>query len=94
MKELKKSLNYLSKDKGIFDVIVYGSLLKGRERPRDIDILVIFVGGTLRERLERIQKIKSKMKVNNADIKQALLTDLCEYEGRQNQELRIFLLNQ
>jgi predicted nucleotidyltransferase len=66
------------KDDSIFDIIIYGSLAKGAASPRDIDILVIFLEGNLRERLEKIQRIKSKLGTFRVsiDIKQILLKDL------------------
>jgi predicted nucleotidyltransferase len=71
-------LEFEKKDQTIFDIIIYGSAVKGKEKPRDIDILIIFLEGSLRERLDIIQEIKSKVKryVANADIKQILLKEL------------------
>src|SRR3989304_6680246 len=76
---LKKLLESEKKSKEIFDIVIFGSLMKGEEKPRDIDILVIFLEGTLRERLEKIQKIKFNLKkiINEEiDIKEILLKDL------------------
>jgi len=78
---LEKLRKYLKDEIGenIFDIIVFGSLVKGRPTPRDIDILVIFLQGTLKGRLDAIQEIKNKLKPKfdiNLDIKQALLKDL------------------
>jgi len=63
----------------IFDILIFGSLSKGKFSPRDIDIAVIFLQGTLRERLNLIQEIKNKLKPKfnlNIDLKQVLLRDL------------------
>jgi len=76
---LKKLLESEKIDKSIFDIVIYGSFAKGKEYPRDIDILVIFIEGSLRERLEKIQEIKFKIKneiKNEIDIKQSLLMEL------------------
>jgi len=78
---LEKLKKYLKDEKreNIFDIIIFGSLVKGKLSPRDIDILVIFLQGTLKERLDIIQEIKSRLKAkidSNIDIKQALLKDL------------------
>ena len=79
LKLLKKLLDSEKKDKVIFDIVVYGSLVKGKTSARDIDIAVIFLEGTLRERLDKIQNIKNKIKPKvseELDIKQMLLQDL------------------
>lgn len=76
LKQLKKSLESEKKDKSIFDIIIYGSAVKGKTHPRDFDIVVIFLEGNLRQRLDKIQEIKSKLKIEKVDIKQILLKDL------------------
>jgi len=78
LKTLKKYLESEKKDKNIFDIILYGSYVKGKEKARDTDILVIFLEGLLRGRLIKIQKIKEKLKnkIKNIDIKQILIQDL------------------
>lgn len=78
LNKLKKYLESEKKDKNLFDIIIYGSFVKGKYIPNDIDILVIFLNGELRERLNRIQEIKNKLKVLkiNIDIKQILLKEL------------------
>lgn len=65
---LKRWLNEERKDKSIFDIVVYGSSVKGKAKPHDIDMVVIFKEGSLKERLMRIQTIKKKIKVP-VDIK-------------------------
>ena len=79
LKLLKKYLKYEKKDKSIFDIIIYGSAVKGKEKFRDIDILVIFLNGSLRERLDKIHIIKNKLKRaidKEIDIKQILIKDM------------------
>ena len=72
LKNLKKYLD----DKDIFDIVVYGSFVKGKANPNDIDIMIIFLGGSLKERLDKIQDIKLKLKDKfKIDIKQMLLVD-------------------
>ena len=79
LKNLKKHLKS-EKDKTIFDIVIYGSAVKGKEDARDIDILVIFFEGTLKERLDKLQEIKSRLKdvgtETAIDIKQILLKEL------------------
>ncbi len=79
LKLLKKLLESEKKDRAIFDIVVYGSLVKGKTSAGDIDLAVIFLEGALRERLDKIQVIKNKIKTRiskELDIKQVLLTDL------------------
>ena len=78
---LKKLKKYLTSERreNIFDIIVFGSLVKGKLTPRDIDVSVIFLQGTLKERLDTIQEIKNRLKTKidlNIDIKQTLLKEL------------------
>jgi len=76
---LRKYLESEKQDKAIFDIIIYGSAVKGKEFARDIDILVIFLEGTLRQRLDKIQDIKMRLKKSikeDIDIKQIILKDL------------------
>ncbi len=79
LKNLKKHLES-ERDKKIFDIVIYGSAVKGKEDARDIDILVIFLEGTLKERLDKLQEIKSRLKGVEAetalDMKQILLKEL------------------
>ena len=76
LKDLKKLLESEKKDNTIFDIVIYGSAVKGKETARDIDILVIFLEGSLKERLNKLQKIKSRLKQKNLDLKQILLKEL------------------
>ena len=79
LKQLKKHLDSEKKDKTIFDIVLYGSTAKGKTDARDLDIAVIFLNGTLRERLDKIQAIKNKIKPKTSkeiDIKQILIQDL------------------
>ncbi|MBT4538775.1 nucleotidyltransferase domain-containing protein [Candidatus Woesearchaeota archaeon] len=76
LKELKKCLKNELKENDIFDIVVYGSMVKGKARPGDIDILVIFTQGTLKERLSKLQVIKKKIKFDNVDVKAVLWNEL------------------
>ncbi len=79
LKLLKKHLDSEKKDKNIFDIIIYGSFVKGKMNANDIDIAIIFLEGTLRERLDKIQAIKSRLskKIDKKlDVKQILLQQL------------------
>tara|TARA_Y100000310_G_scaffold332444_1_gene408026 strand:- start:1827 stop:2504 length:678 start_codon:yes stop_codon:yes gene_type:complete len=80
LKTLKKVLESEKKNNRLFDIIIYGSIVKGKDSPGDIDILVIFNEGNLRQRLNEIQRIKSrilsKFSKKKIDIKQSLLKDI------------------
>ena len=78
---LEKLKKYLKGEKreDIFDIVVFGSLVKGKLAPRDADKLVIFLQGSLKERLNAVQEIKNNIKNKvevSIDVKQALLKDL------------------
>jgi predicted nucleotidyltransferase len=78
---LKNLIDYLKNElnENIFDIVIYGSSVKGKKNPNDLDILFIFLNNSLKERLEKIQIIKLDLikKYNfNLDIKQILLKDL------------------
>ena len=78
LEKLKKCLN-AEKKENIFDIVIFGSLVKGKLSPKDTDIMVIFSDGSLKERLDRIQQMKGSIKnkiASNIDIKQMLLKDL------------------
>src|SRR3989304_1036780 len=75
----KELMNLLKSEinEDIFDIVVYGSTVKGKDQPADVDILVIFRRGTLKERLNKIQVIKKKIKISGkVDIKGILLEEL------------------
>ncbi len=78
LKDLKKCLTSELKNKNLFDIVVYGSSVKGKSIPRDLDILIIFSSGSLKERLDKLQKIKFKLKKisDKIDAKQILLKEL------------------
>lgn len=59
---LKKCLKNELKDKAIFDAVLFGSAVKGKNKPRDIDFILIHTRGSLAERLEKLQKIKTKIR--------------------------------
>ena len=65
-------------DKDIFDIIVYGSIIKGKIEARDIDILIIFKEKPLNERAVITQRFKEKIskKIGNPDIKTINLSEL------------------
>lgn len=78
---LKKWLNEEKKDNSIFDIVLYGSSVKGKENPADMDIAVIFRSGSLKDRLSKVQLIKRKIKLDKKiDIKGILLEELFKPE--------------
>lgn len=77
LKKLRKCLKSEKKDNDIFDIVIYGSSMKGKTEPNDIDIMVIFKKGKLKDRLEKIQSIKKKIRLDKKiDIKGMLLEEL------------------
>jgi predicted nucleotidyltransferase len=78
LNSLGKLLESEKKDKSIIDIIAYGSSVKGKDTPSDIDIMILFADGSLRERLNKLQDIKTKIKTKmteKVDVKQMLLKD-------------------
>ncbi|MFH0978855.1 MAG: nucleotidyltransferase domain-containing protein [Candidatus Woesearchaeota archaeon] len=76
---LRKHLESEIGPTGVFDIVLYGSSVKGKLSPGDIDVLVIFLEGSLRERLDKAQNIKIGLKKilhQNLDVKQILLKEL------------------
>lgn len=67
----------LARKYDIFDVVLYGSSVKGEEH-RDVDILIIFLDKKLKERTEISQELKEtlKEKINRLDIKTINLDEL------------------
>lgn len=77
---ISKSKQFAKNNKSIFDIVIYGSAMKGKEEPSDIDILLIFLQNKLEERLLLTSKLKNilKEKIHNIDIKSINLPELFE----------------
>jgi predicted nucleotidyltransferase len=68
-----------AKENSIFDIVLYGSNVKGKLDSNDIDILVIFENEPLKKRSSLSQEFKSKIKGNlNLDIKTINLIEFFE----------------
>lgn len=79
--ELRNWLKSEQKNQNIFDIVLYGSAVKGKLNPRDLDVVVVFRSGSLKERLDEIQKIKTKIKTKiTVDIKGILWEELFQEE--------------
>ena len=76
LEELKRWLKPARQDKTIFDIVIYGSAVKGKRIPGDIDIAVVFREGTLKERLDKIQGIKKNIPFPKIDLKGILWEEL------------------
>jgi len=77
---LKSGCSKLAKSKDIFDIVLYGSAVKGKEEPEDVDILVIFKDNPLNKRAETAQSLKENFakKLEGIDIKTINLQELFE----------------
>ena len=77
--QLEKCLASERKNPTILDVVLYGSAARTDES-RDIDVIVLFKEGTLRQRLDMLAHIKSKIRHvlpdRSLDLKQVLLAEL------------------
>ena len=94
----KDYLNYLTleskkfaKKNDVFDIILYGSFVKGKDEARDIDILVIFKQKNLKERTDLVQDFKEILtkKINNIDLKTINLRELFEKELLARQSILV-----
>jgi len=67
---LKSVAKKLAKEKNIFDIVSYGSFVKGKENPNDFDFALVFVNTPLSERLNIAQEFKEKIreKIKNPDV--------------------------
>jgi len=81
LEELRKCLKNKKIEPNIFDIVLYGSSVKGKEEPNDIDLIIIFKYGMLKERLSIIQKYKQIIKTKiKLDIKSILVDELFNKE--------------
>ncbi|MCX6742444.1 MAG: nucleotidyltransferase domain-containing protein [Candidatus Pacearchaeota archaeon] len=55
--KIKNKLGFLLSNKEVIDLIVFGSAVKGKSLPRDIDLAVLFYHSPTRDILDNIQKI-------------------------------------
>lgn len=92
---LKNYLNsavkkFVKKDE-VFDVVLYGSAVKGKEEPGDIDVVFIFWDKSLKERLEINQKFKDivKDKIKKLDVKSINFQDLFDNNNLARQGILI-----
>lgn len=65
-----KSKEFATKN-NVWDIVLYGSFLKGKEDYNDIDLLLIFLDSPLNQRLEISQKFKEILRptIKNLDVK-------------------------
>ena len=65
--KLKNELNKFNKTAEIKDILVFGSLIKGKDKPKDIDILVIFKKRVIKDQEYQSKKILTRH-YNNISI--------------------------
>ncbi len=86
LKSLESISNKFFKKEKLFDIILYGSAVKGKDEPRDIDIVLIFLDKELRERLDIAQQFKKDLpKELKFDVQTMNVSDLFDssYFARQ-----------
>ncbi|MDO8661476.1 MAG: hypothetical protein Q7K43_06300 [Candidatus Woesearchaeota archaeon] len=77
LEQLHKALKKFKNEKNLFDILLYGSTAQNSPNPKDTDILVIFKTGSLKERLDCVQRIKKNISSeHNLDIQTVLLEEL------------------
>ena len=86
---ISKSKKFVKKNQ-IFDIILYGSSVKGKLDINDIDIVIIFQEKSLKERLEIAQEFKRKIKSNlKIDMKTINIKELFEKDFLARQGILI-----
>ena len=69
------SKSFFKKEK-LFDIILYGSAVKGKDEPRDIDIVLIFFDKGFKERLDISYEFKKRLpKELKFDVKSINMAD-------------------
>lgn len=71
--------NFLKNNKEIYDIAVYGSLIRGKIKPSDIDLALIFLKDEkLDKKLSLAQDLKSILKneIGKLDIKSVSINDI------------------
>ncbi|MBU3905026.1 MAG: nucleotidyltransferase domain-containing protein [Nanoarchaeota archaeon] len=90
MKKLNKIAKpfYKKHKKKIFDIIVYGSAVRGKSKPRDIDIIIIFKEADKKEYFDLPYELRKKIEMLDIkpDVKGILLEELFDpkFLARQN----------
>ena len=86
---ISKSKNF-AKGAEIFDIVLYGSFAKGKEKPEDIDIMLIFEKTSLKERTDIAHKFKVLIsRKDKLDVKTINLKELFEKEFLAKQGILI-----
>ena len=84
LKSLESESKKYKNKENLFDIVIYGSFVKGKRKSNDIDIVFIFINTPLEKRAEISQefknKIKTKIKEINLDIKTINLQELFSKE--------------
>lgn len=80
-----KSKKLIEKNKDLIDIVLYGSIVKGRESLTDIDLMLIFFKRSLKERSDIAYEFKSSLEIENIDVKTMNLEDFfnTEFLARQ-----------
>lgn len=77
LKYLKLESKKFAKQHNILDIILFGSVVKGKQEAGDIDLLIIFKDETLKNRTEIGQRFKRVVKkIKNPDVKTINLKEL------------------
>ena len=76
LEHLRSVCKKFARENNIFDIVLYGSAVKGKLEIRDVDVMLIFLNRILKERAEIAQKLKETLKEISADIKTINLNEL------------------
>lgn len=90
LKYLRSESKKFAQKKEIFDIVLYGSSVKGEEKPNDIDILILFEKKPLKERTEIAYEFKILISRRyKIDVKTINLRELFEKEFLARQGILI-----
>ncbi|OGJ20405.1 hypothetical protein A3K73_00130 [Candidatus Pacearchaeota archaeon RBG_13_36_9] len=91
LKYLESECEKFAKQQKLFDIVLYGSSVKGKEEAGDIDLLLVFEDENLKERVRVAQELKEILskKLKNIDLKTINLKELFEKEFLARQGILI-----
>src|SRR3989344_6911658 len=74
--ELRNQLKKISNDKNIIDIIIFGSVVKEKDKINDIDIAIIFKEEDYKNIQYISSEIKNSLRENNLHIEPLIINDI------------------
>ena len=80
--KLNKLLSKYLKEKEILDIIIFGSVMKGKDKPKDIDLLIVFKEKINKELELKIRReLGTNYEINSITQKELLSSNFTAKEG-------------